>query len=140
MEGNLLQKIRKDYEKIEVPIQIKEKVLNVAEENYFVEVIEKLDVPKFYPPFQFFFLDEDRRLYVMTYERGRSQNRFVYDIFNSNGIFIGQTELANFGYSPYAINELPLPLCVVAKNSRIYSLREKENGFQELVVYKKKWE
>jgi hypothetical protein len=29
---------------------------------------------------------------------------------------------------------------VTAKNHRIYSLREKENGYKQLVVYKMRWE
>jgi len=139
-EGNLIRKIRKEYKKVEVPKQLKEEILSKGEKYNLNDVIKKVYFPEFYPPFQFFFLDEKGRLYVMTHEKGKSTNSFIYDIFNPNGLFIGRIELENFGFSPFAIHELPLPLNVISKNNRIYSLREKENGFQELVIYKMKWE
>jgi len=79
-------------------------------------------------------------MYVMTHERGEKPNSFIYDIFNPEGCFIANIELDNYGFSPYAINELPLPLSVVSRNNRIYCLREKESGFKELIVFKMNWE
>jgi hypothetical protein len=76
----------------------------------------------------------------MTYEEGKKPLSFKYDIFNADGNFIGRTELENYGRSPYSYNGLPLPFNVVSKNNLIYCLREKESGYQELVVYRMKWE
>jgi len=140
-EGNLLRKIRKEYHKVEVPDQLKEDILNwVKSYPSFEQVKEKVYFPKFYPPFQFFFLDERSRLYVMTYERGKEPDGFMYDIFNPDGIFIGRIELENYGSSPFSFTGIPVALNVVAKNNRIYCLREKEGGYKELVVYKMRWE
>jgi hypothetical protein len=141
-EGNLSRKIRKEYHKVKVPDQVKDKIVNWLSENFdsFEKVKNKIYFPEFYPPFQFFFLDEKGRLYVMTYERGKSPNGFLYDIFNPDGLFIGRIELDNYGNLATSPIINPLPLDVVAKNNRLYCLREKESGFKELVVYQMRWE
>jgi len=140
IEGKMIRKIRKEYTTVKVPNQIKEELLNMAEELNLNDVLKKVKFPEFYPPFQFFFLDDMGRLYVMTHERGKNPSSFIYDIFNSDGYYIARIELDNYGVSPYSANELPLPLSVESKNNRIYILREKESGYKELVVYRMKWE
>jgi len=142
MEGNLLRKIRKDYHKVKVPDQEKEKIFNWLENNFdsFEQFKGKIYFPEFYPPFQFFFLDERGRLYVMTYEKGKGPNDFVYDIFNPDGIFTGRIELGNYGNLASSPIINPLPLNVVAKNNLLYCLRDKESGYMELVVYRMMWE
>jgi hypothetical protein len=141
-EGNISRKIRKEYHKVKVPDQVKDKIVNWLSENFapFEKVKNKIYFPEFYPPFQFFFLDEKGRLYVMTYERGKSPNSFMYDIFNPDGLFIGRIELDNYGSLATSPIINPLPLEVVSKNNRLYCLREKENSYKELVVYKMRWE
>ena len=141
-EGNLLQKIRKEYQKVKVPDQIKEKIFDWLKNNFatFEQMKTKLYFPEFYPPFQFFFLDERSRLYVMTYERGKGPNGFMYDIFNPDGVFIGRIEFENYGFLASSPIINPLPLNVVARNNRLYCLREEESGYKKLVVYKKRWE
>lgn len=141
-EGNLLRKIKKEYQKVKVPDQIKEKIFNWLKNNFatFEQVKTKLYFPEFYPPFQFFFLDERGGLYVMTYERGKGPNDFVYDIFNPDGIFIGRIELENYGFLASSPIINPLPLNVTAKNKLLYCLREEKSGYKELVVYRMRWE
>jgi len=141
-EGNLLQKIKKEYHNVKVPNQLKEEIFNWLSKNLdsFDQSKNKVYFPEFHPPFQFFFLDEESRLYVMTYEQGQGTNVFIYDIFNPDGMFIGRIELDNYGSSPFSVTRIPVPLDVVAKNNRIYCLREKESGYKELVVYKMRWE
>jgi hypothetical protein len=142
IDGNLVRKIRKEYQKVKVPDQEKEKILDWLKDNFdsFEQFKGKIYFPEFYPPFQFFFLDEEGRLYVMTYEKGKGLNDFIYDIFNPDGVFIGRIELGNYGnlVSSPIIN--PLPLNVVARKNRLYCLKDKDSGYMELVVYKMRWE
>lgn len=141
-EGNLLRKIKKEYHNVEVSDQLKEEIINGLFKNFdsFDQYKNKVYFPEFHPPFQFFFLDEESRLYVMTYETGQGPNAFIYDIFNPDGLFIGRIELDNYGSSPFSVTGIHIPLNVVAKNNRIYCLREKESGYKELVVSKMRWE
>ena len=141
-EGNLLKKIRKEYNKVKVSEQLKEEIVNGLYKFFdsFEQYKNKVYYPEFYPPFQFFFLDEESRLYVMTYEQGQGSDAFIYDIFNPDGLFIGRIELNNYGSSPFSYAGIPVPLNVVAKNKRLYCLREKESGYKELVVHRMRWE
>lgn len=140
-EGNLMRKIRKKYNQVPVPNTLKKKILNRFENHPMNEQLrlkEKVYFPKFYPPYQFFFVDEKSRLYVMSFERGKGPNNFIYDIFNPDGLFVGRMVLDNCVYWPQS--SIKIPSEVVAKNNRIHCLREKESGYQELVVYKMIWD
>jgi len=57
--------------------------------------------------------------------------------FNSEGIFITRKSMAGYGswMGPgKSLNRAK------AKNQQFFCIREKENGYKELVVYKMKWE
>ena len=61
---------------------------------------------------------------------------FIYDIFNSDGAFIGRIGFANYGQDVMQMGPLP----ALSKNDLLYYVREKENGYKELVVYRMRWE
>jgi len=140
-EGNLIRKIRKEYEPVQVPNMLKEEILDRVKKhpmNEELKLKEKVYFPASYPPYQFFFVDEENRLYVMTFEKGEGPKDFIYDIFNREGLFVGRMVLDNCRYWPKSTIKVPSE--VVAKNKRLYCLREKESGYGELVVYKMRWE
>lgn len=134
LEGNLLRKIRKNYEHLLYPEEFKKQVETMFlrrpdwKQLYFV--------PKQMPPFNSFFIDEDERLYVMTYEKGEKKEEYIHDIFNSDGVFIGKVSIERYGNLHHSL----YPLRAIAKNNRLYCLREKDSGYKELVVYKMNWE
>jgi len=136
LEGNLRRKVRKEYTPINIPEEHKKKFLKEIESVAGEELRKKVYFPKHWPPFRYFFTDDNGRLFVMTYEKGKNLNEYEYDIFNANNVFVGRISLGN-------IQEIPLgelELDVKARNNRLYCLREKESGYKELVVYKMKWE
>ncbi len=110
----------------------------MALERLGTKASEKIYYPDSMPPFQFFFTDDDAKLYVMTHERGEGPRDFIFDIFNSEGFFTGRISLSNGGNPVTAIWGGPYQ--VTAKNKRLYCMRGKESGYQELVVYRMKWE
>jgi len=138
--GALKKKISKDYDPVPVSESIKNTVykamLRPQLEQFNIK--EKIFFPDSMPPFQYFFTDDIRRLYVMTNEKGENSKEYIYDIFNPEGIFIGRTKLDNSG------NELNLkwggPFEAKSKNNLLYHLRQKESGFKELVVHNMIWE
>ena len=136
--GKLLRKIRKEYNPVKVPQELKEQVLKRFERPALESIRKKIYFPDYFPPFQYYFMDDKGRLFVMTYEKGNNPREFLYDIFNPEGIFIGRTKLSNYG--DFLLTQRKSPLYVVAKNNRLYCVREKESGYMELVVYKTKWE
>ncbi len=146
--GTLLKKIRKKYNPVKVPQKVKEKVIKKFDTSSYNKdnIKDKIYFPDYMPPFQYFFTDDIGRLYVMTHEKGKEKKDFVYDIFSPDGLFITRSALDNsgniLGAPPF--QELPVPwggpYDVRAKNNRLYCLRGKESGYQELVVYRMNWE
>ncbi len=131
-DGNLVKKIRKDFDPADVPDAFKENWLaNIGRyEN-------RLVFPDKMPPFHYFFLDDEERLYVKTYEKGTQSDEYMHDIFNSDGIFITRKSMAGYGDWIYPGDSLNRGK---VKNGRFYCIREKDSGFKELVVYKMTWE
>lgn len=136
-EGNFVKKIRKEYKSVKVSVEYKKEFLKpfVGPENEPQR--KKIYFSEFWPPFQYFFADDEGRLFVMTYEKAKNSKEYVYDIFNEDGFFIGKTRLENFGNVGDVVSR---PLDVKAKKNRLYCLQEKESGYKELVVYKMNWE
>lgn len=139
LEGDLLKKIRKEYEPVEISGEARAEIRSIIKkgvENPNTSLYGKeYNILKYWPPFQYLFTDDAGRLFVMTYEEGEGSGQYLYDIFNPNGLFIGRVSLSNI------ISPIQWDIqYVVAKDNRLYSLREKESGYKELVVYKMIWE
>lgn len=139
LNGNLIKKIRKEYLPVAVPKDIKEAVLKIFERPDLKQrkINEKVFFPDHMPPHQYFFTDDNGRIFVMTYEKGEGPRGFMYDIFDPNGIFIGRTSLDNSGNEQAEIWGGPFE--AKAKNGRLYCVRAKGSGYQELVAYKMNW-
>jgi hypothetical protein len=135
LEGNLKRKIRREFKPVEVSEEMKKEVLKQFEDPRAAEIRKKIFFHKNYPPFQYLFTDDEGYLFVMTHEEGENPREYVYDVFSPEGIFISRTSLENLCYVSNSDIQF-----VTAKNHRLYSLREKENGYKELAVYKMRWE
>jgi len=137
LEGKLLRKIRKAHRPVAVPADIRKKVLAVFDLPIHKGQKSKLHFPASLPPIQYFFVDDQGRLFVMTFEKGESPGYYVYDIFDPDGVFIGRTSLDNTGNESSEIWGGPFE--VRAKNGLLYFIRAKNSGYQELVVYQMAW-
>jgi hypothetical protein len=130
LDGNLLKKIRKDYEVVKYPREFIEQTKQMIEHGSPVVVMENT------PPFNSFFIDGDRRLFVMTYEKGKGNDEYIHDIFDSEGIFIGRKSLKLFGILGRGLNHR----WAVAKNGCYYCLNYKrESDYPELITYQMIW-
>lgn len=135
LDGTLLRKIRKEYAPVEVTSGYRKRALaNLPNES---RVADQLEFPNHKPAYVYFFGDEFGRLFVMTSEQDETSGQNVCDIFNASGIFIGRVAVGY--YDRFRHYWEGVSLDVVAKNSRFYVLREKEDGYKELVVYKAVW-
>ncbi|MGD2245069.1 MAG: 6-bladed beta-propeller [Candidatus Aminicenantes bacterium] len=131
--GNVLRKLRKQYQPVGVPGDFKERV-----EKLLARMGRTISFPEFLPPFQYLFTDDQGRLFVMTYEKGSRTRGYTYDVFNPEGFFAARIQLDNYGFLEYFGGEGPLD--ARAKSGRLYCIREKENGYKELIVYRMIWE
>lgn len=128
LDGNLIQKIKKEYKKMPVSEEYKKKRMEIItgqlkEWTYF---------PKFFPPYLSFLTDDRGRLLVMTYEDGENPGEFMFDIFSPDGVFIGRKSINVLVWSG--------PLKAKMKQNLLYCLQEKESGYRKLVVYEVSWE
>jgi hypothetical protein len=141
-KGILIRKIKKEYAPVKVPAYIKDKVFEMIDNHPVLKrpdlkIKNKIYFPDNMLPFQYFFTDDKGRLFVMTHEKGKRPKEFVYDIFTYDGAFIGRTSLDNSGNPFTAIWGGPFD--VRAQDNRLYCMRGKDSGYQEIVVHKMIW-
>lgn len=132
LEGQLFRKIRKEYSPVPVSQEYKEKYLKEFE-SFMPEYAKKIYFPDYWHPFHSFFLDDEGRLFVMTYEPGKNSGENMFDIFTKDGVFIARTSLNAHHWAYGSMN-------AKTKGNRLYVVQEKESGYKELVVYKMNWE
>jgi hypothetical protein len=88
--GNLVRKIRKAFLPEHADSVIREAILGQHKSGL---LLKNDYIPSPLPCMRFFIADEAGRLLIMTYQRGKSENSFSYDVFDSNGELIGQIDL-----------------------------------------------
>ena len=101
------------------------------------DIAKRIYFPKYMPPYQSFFCDDEGRLFVMTFEEGPHEGEYFCDIFDPEGHFISHVGLGNFAEWDNVVRS---QLVVIAKQSRVYYILQKESGYKELMVYKMSWE
>jgi len=139
-DGNLLRKVRREYPPVEVTDEYKESVLAPYDKSPVAmvrDIAKRIVFPKYMPPYQSLFCDDEGRLYVMTFEPDEYAESYIVDVFNPDGVFIHQTSFGNYAEWERIVAS---HLVIIAKNNRIYCRRRDESGYMELVVYKMIWE
>ncbi|MFQ6052209.1 MAG: 6-bladed beta-propeller [Candidatus Hydrothermarchaeota archaeon] len=133
LNGNLLKKIRKEYRKLTPSEEYKKEFINFLKitPGIYNFVKDRLYFPDVLPPFHYFLTDDEGRIFVQTYEAGENKGEYMFDIFNSNGVFIANKSLNDFS-RPNGLNGR-------FKNSHFYCVYEKEGGFHKIVSYKVIW-
>jgi hypothetical protein len=132
LDGNLLRKIRKEYKPAPYAEEFKKQTEELAARQPAMNLVPRQDTP----PFNSFFPDDEGRLFVMTYEKGQSQDDIIHDVFNKDGVLVARVRLGKYGILGRSLN----PLRATAKNGRFYRVCFKENGYPELIVYRMMWE
>lgn len=139
LAGNLVRKIRKEFLAVPFPESKKQGILKVLESPQLAPLKSRLDFPKLSPPFQHLFCDDEGRLYVMTYEAGKKSGEYIFDIFTPDGIFFARTSYEAYLSADLYAPGSPTDSWMMAKNGRLYAIREKSTGYKELVVYRMIW-
>jgi hypothetical protein len=128
LEGNLVQKIRKEHR----PVLVSEETMKERNKRY-EPFGEKLWFPKYWLPMGSFFLDDEGRIFVKTFEKAENSDGYIFDIFNPDGVFINRK----------AMDILTLGdayVCARARKEKLYCFQEKPDGFREFNRYRMKWE
>jgi hypothetical protein len=132
LQGNLLRKIRKEFRPEAYPDEFKKQTETMIKARATSDLYVLTDMP----PFNSFFIDDDGRIFVMTYEPGEGKDEYIHDIFSADGVFIGRASLGKYGTIGRSLNHVQ----TTAANGRFFRLRFKENGYPEVIVYRMAWE
>lgn len=124
-DGKLVKRILKDYDSVKVTEKDKEEFFERVPE-ITGPIKDRIEFPKVYPAYQNFTLDEERRLFVRTFEKGKEEGEFFLDVFDIEGRYIAKILLKG---EPR-----------VWKEKKLYAIEEDEDGFQILKVYSVQWE
>lgn len=124
-DGELVKRILKDYDSVKVTEKDKEEFFERVPE-IAGPIKDRIEFPNVYPAYQNFTLDEERRLFVRTFEKGKEEGEFFFDVFDVEGRYIAKIP---FKGDPR-----------VWKEKKLYAIEEDEDGFQILRVYSVQWE
>ena len=123
-DGKLVKRILKEYKPVKISENDKREFLNriPPEASRFKDRIE---FPKHYPPYQSFVIADDGKLIVRTFEKGKKEGEYYYDVFDNKGRYIAKI-LFN--------GEIK-----IWKKNKLYSIEENEEGFRILKCYRASW-
>jgi len=131
-DGRLLRKIKKEYR----PVRLSEELeKEIAGPNYQVDHLYQGKKMRYLAPMNSIFCDDQERFFVMTYEKSDTGAGFIHNVFNADGLYIGDL-IINKEWAGI-INS---PKYTMIKNNKLYYYREKADGFKELVVCHIKYE
>lgn len=124
-EGKHTKSITKKYDPIKITEKDKKEILDRIPETGTINLKERIEFPKYYPAFQNFTLDEERRIFVRTFEKGKKEGQYILDIYNPEGHLISQI--------PLKVNP------VLWKDGKLYSTEESDQGYILIKRYDVDW-
>jgi len=119
-EGNLIRKIIRKYTPLKISRDEKKMLIEQPKNIPF-----KSDIPKYYPPYYQFMLDDEGRIFVQTYEQPEVGMGFYYDVFDPEGRYIANIFLKSY---PRAW-----------KKGKLYTIERDEEGYHIVKRYKVTW-
>lgn len=129
-KGRLVKKIEKEYSPVAIPSEYKSKYFGrlppgISKESH-----------KFssrFPAFDLFFSDDEGRLFVKTYEKLKSTDKYILDVFDPEGRFLSRAALK-------VGNEISLEQEKFSiKKDRLYAKDFTEDGLPILKIYRVIW-
>jgi hypothetical protein len=121
-EGKHIRTIQKEYDRVKVTqADIDEMLARIPNVTPGVNFKDMISFPEYFPPFQFFLLDDQGRLYVRTFIKGKAKGEYEFDVFDPDGRFVAQF-----------ITKADLRLW---KAGKAYGIEETDEGYQVIKRY-----
>jgi hypothetical protein len=138
LEGQLLRLIRAPFPAVRIPSNYKTELLaRIPETRGFESVRTFIKNMETFPRFQALFADDRGRLFVAGVDKDPTSGANMCDVFSPDGVRIFRTALGYQNLLLFLSNGPAFD--VVIKKDRCYCLREKADGFKEVVVYSMRW-
>lgn len=117
--GKCVKIIKKKYSPVLISEEeIKKEKKRWGERNF--------NFPKYHNPFSTFSIDSDNRIFVKTYEKPEPGDSDIYDVFDSEGIFIAKVLLKKNYFCLW-------------KGNKLYTIEKDEEGYLYVKRYKAEW-
>ncbi|MDD8026216.1 MAG: 6-bladed beta-propeller [Acidobacteriota bacterium] len=139
LDGRMKRIIRSDFPPQTIPPEYKKEVLDrIPSGDGYREVREYIRALDVFPAFQAFLTDDQGRLFVVGSEKDPASGANRCDVFSPEGIRIMRTGLGSQDLLRYSFEGIVFD--VVLKNGCAYCVREKPDGYKEVVVYSMIWD
>lgn len=127
-QGKHIRSIQKEYDQVKITQEdIDEILARIPTTSIGSANIKDMFVfPDYFPPFQFFLLDDRGRMYVRTYKKGKAKGEYEIDVFDAEGTFIAQF-----------ITKAGL---MIWRGDKAYGVEETEDGFRVIKRYAVSWQ
>jgi len=109
-EGTIIKKIKREYD----PVEVTEQEEKEQSEDSPPQI--KYIFPKYHSAYYRFFLDDEGRIFVQTWEKIEGEEIYYHDIFDSDGKYVVKVPLR---MRP-----------IICKKNKLYTIEEDEEGYQ----------
>jgi hypothetical protein len=138
LEGKLVRLIRSPFPALRIPPDYKKELLDRIPKGERYEPIRAIiRNVEMWPLFQAFFADDRDHLFVEGFEKDPTSGANMCDVFSPDGVRILRTGLGSHEILRLVFETQPFD--IVIKKDCCYCLREKADGFKEVVVYSMRW-
>jgi len=126
-QGTHIRSIRKDFKSVKVTQEDIDMMLERMPAGMMggIDPSEMFEFPKEFPPYQMVALDEQDRIFVRTWVKGKEEGAYIVDVFDAEGRFISQFE-----------TKLDFRIW---KGDKVYGLEENEDGYMLVKRYQVSW-
>lgn len=124
-EGKLIRKILKEYDPVKITKEDQEEFMARLPAQA-AAIKDRIEFPKSFPAYQSFSRDDKGRIFVRTFEKGKKEREYFFDVFDEEGIYIAKVLL---DVDPR-----------IWKGEKLYAIKENEDGFQVLKCSSIRWE
>jgi len=138
LEGKLVRLIRSPFPALRIPPGYKKELMDRIPKGERYEPIRAIiRNVEMWPSFQAFFADDRDHLFVEGFEKDPTSGANMCDVFSPDGVRILRLGLGSHEILRSIFETQPFD--IVIKKDRCYCLREKADGFKEVVVYAMRW-
>jgi hypothetical protein len=121
-EGKLVRTIQKAFDRVKVTqADIDEMLARIPNATPGLNIKDMFSFPEYFPPFQSFLLDDQDRLFVRTFTKGKAKGEYIFDVFDPDGVFFAQF-----------VSKSDLRLF---KAGKAYGIEETDEGYQVIKRY-----
>ncbi len=125
-EGKILRTISRDYDPVPITQADKDEMLKLVPNVPGVNVKDMIQFPDAFPAVGNFVLADEGRLLVKTYEKGRAQKEFFWDVFDAEGRYIAKIPI---------VDDIRL-----WRDGKAYFIMENDDGYKTLSGRRARWE